>query len=139
MEVDTRPLIAWLYTHKKQIVLPVVLNETEGVHRLEHRQYSGEDALVRNGWGILQPVKSDTVPVQSIDAVVVPALGVDRQGNRIGYGRGFYDRFLRDLRVPTICPVFGECLIDQIPNETHDVPVQIIVTEREVVRAHVVT
>lgn len=133
-EVDTRPLITWLYTHKKQIVLPVVVTRDVREARLEHRSYTGEDALVRNRWGIEEPAMTDEVPVDNIDVVIVPALGVDRQGNRIGYGRGYYDRFLAQIDVPTICPVFRECLLDELPVEPHDVPVRIVVTEHEIAR-----
>ena len=136
MEVDTRPLIAWLYTHKKQIVLPVVVNAAEAPaeQHLEHRRFSGEDALVRSQLGIHEPVESDLVPLADIDVVVVPALGVDRRGNRLGYGRGHYDRFLSKIRVPTVCPVFRECVQRHIPTEPHDIPVGIVVTEKEVIR-----
>lgn len=143
-EVDVRSLIAWLYTQKKQIVLPVVgprsdtsqkdWSRDEMALHLEHRRFESEDALVRSNWGISEPVGGELVPVEHLDAVIVPALGVDRQGNRLGYGRGYYDQFLRGLSIPTICPIFQQCLEASIPREAHDVPVRVIVTENEVLR-----
>jgi 5-formyltetrahydrofolate cyclo-ligase len=134
-EVDLRPLIAWLYAQKKQIVLPVVVaGDASNDERLEHRLFSSEEALVRSRLGIHEPLYAEVAPDDRFDVVIAPALGVDRTGNRLGYGRGHYDRFLNDVRAPIVVPVFQECVVDEIPVETHDVPVDILVTETEVLR-----
>ncbi|HEX7071142.1 MAG TPA: 5-formyltetrahydrofolate cyclo-ligase [Rhodothermales bacterium] len=134
-EVDLRPFIAWLYTLKKQIVLPVVVaDETRREEYLEHRLFSGEEALVRSHLGIREPLHSEAVTVDQIDLVVAPALAADRSGNRLGYGRGHYDRFLRDVAAPIVVPLYQECVLEQIPRDAHDVPVDVLVTETEVIR-----
>ena len=136
-EVDIRPLISWMEEQKKQIVLPVVVTfgHQEGqAPVLTHRRFTGIGSLQPNRWGIQEPTGTETVPLEALDLVVVPALAADRKGYRIGYGGGFYDAFLRNLTIPTICPVFAECLVDAVPSDAHDVPVTVIVTEDEVHR-----
>lgn len=136
-EVDIRPLLFFLHAQKKQIVLPVVVTFGQAdirTVRLRHVLYETEDGLVVNRWGIHEPSGTQTVPIEEIDAIVVPALGAGRNGHRIGHGFGYYDEFLERVTVPTICPVFDECLVDHVPAEEHDVPVSVIITDKEVYR-----
>ncbi len=136
-EVDVRPLIARLAAENKQIVLPVVVTfgrAEAGAPRLRHVRYTDETAFRVNRWGIHEPAGAETVPPEALDLVIVPALGAGRNGYRIGQGLGYYDEFLAGLSVPTLCPVYAECLVEAVPAEPHDVPVSIIVTEREIVR-----
>lgn len=134
-EVDTRPLIARFEADGKTVVLPVVDTDvgSSADPQLSHVRFPGEQALVRNRWGILEPPGGESVPLGAIDVVIVPALGVGRNGHRVGYGMGFYDAFLSRLDVPAVCPVFGACLVDFIPAEAHDRPIDVAVTEDEVI------
>ena len=132
-EVDIRPLIAWLQASGKQIVLPVVDSFT-GTPRLRHVRFETPEALRPNRWGIDEPTDGKSVPVERIDAVIVPALGAGRNGHRLGFGKGYYDAFLRPLKATTVCPVFAACLIDHAPAETHDAPLDILLTEDEIIR-----
>lgn len=101
---------------------------------MDHRLYDGETNLIANRWGILEPAKKQSIPPADLQAVILPSLGVDIQGNRLGYGKGFYDEFLSQCDCPFICPTYSECLFDEIPAMPHDIPVDIIVTENEVLR-----
>ena len=132
-EPDIRPLIAWMQAVGKQIVLPVVDSFT-GAPRLRHVRFETPEALRPNRWGIHEPTGGKSVPVESIDAVIAPALGAGRNGHRLGYGKGYYDAFLRPLKATTICPVFAACLIDHAPAEPHDAPLDILITEAEIIR-----
>lgn len=131
-EPDLRPLLRTLHARGVTVVLPVV-EAFEGPPRLVHRRFEGEAALDVNRWGIAEPT-GEPVALDAVEAVLVPALGVGRNGYRIGHGRGFYDAFLAGLTVPTLCPVYAECLVAHVPAEPHDVPVTAVVTERETVR-----
>lgn len=91
---------------------------------------------LRSGkYGILEPDEQlraeRTVDPQSIDLAVVPGVAFDRKGNRLGYGKGYFDRLL--ARLPPNCPrvalAFDCQLVDTIPAEAHDIPLQTIVTE----------
>ena len=81
--------------------------------------------------GVRQPPRdTPQVPPGEIDAVVLPALAFDRAGFRLGYGGGFYDRFLAGFSGPTIGVTHSALLLDELPHEVHDVPLHWIVTEQ---------
>ena len=134
-EIDTRPLIRRLVAEGKTVVLPAVVSlEPDVPPRLRHLRYRGEEALRSNRWGVCEPTGNETVPLEKIDVVIVPALGAGRNGHRIGHGRGFYDAFLSSIAAPRIGLVYAGCLADVVPAEPHDVALSIIVTERETIR-----
>lgn len=130
-EVDTRPLIDDLQKRDVAIVLPVVTSFEAGTPEMTHRRFTTRASLQTNAWGIPEPVGGDPVPLASIDAVVVPALGAGLNGHRIGHGWGYYDAFLAKLSadIPRIVLAFNACVRPNVPHESHDVPVDMIVTE----------
>lgn len=82
--------------------------------------------------GVRQPPPSTpSIPIGQVDAVVLPALAFDRSGFRLGYGGGFYDRFLADFTGPTIGVTHSGLLLERLPHEPHDIPLAWIVTEIE--------
>ena len=133
-EVDTRPLIRQMLENDRRVVLPVVDFSSLAAPGLEHRELVDESDLQTNRWGIHEPQTGDLIPINEVDLVIVPALGADRSGHRVGYGGGFYDRFLGRISAPAVAVVYSACLTDRIAVEAHDVPVSIVVTESEVVR-----
>lgn len=78
-----------------RISIPKINNQTA---ELEHYYFESREQLENNTWEIPEPVKGVPTSVEKIDVVLVPLLAFDRQGHRLGYGRGFYDRFLRHCR-----------------------------------------
>ena len=80
------------------------------------------------------PTVGDRVTAGSLDAVLVPAAAVDRDGNRLGWGKGFYDRFLSQVEGNplVIAVVFDSDVVVAVPMETHDAPVGAILTETEI-------
>lgn len=97
-------------------------------------------ALVTLGFGLRQPRRDapELPPAEvdgSIDAAVVLGLGFDRRGYRLGYGSGYFDRFLAGRELTTIGLAFDEQLVDRLPAEAHDVPMRLVVTPSELVRA----
>ena len=132
-ELSTSPLVDVLHGRGSRVVMPVVA-AFSGAPRLEHRLYTGRACLVENRWGIAEPQGTERVDPAEIDAVVVPAFGADRRGYRIGHGRGFYDAFLADLGAFSVCAVYAQSLLDEVPHEPHDVAVDAVVTEDETVR-----
>lgn len=132
-EMDTRPLIRLLDAWGKRVVLPVVA-AFEGAPRLRHVSFAGEGRMRPNRWGIPEPHATPDVDPAALDAVVVPAFGAGRNGHRIGHGRGFYDAFLAAVDAPAVGAVFADCFVGHVPAEAHDVPLDVVVTEREVWR-----
>jgi 5-formyltetrahydrofolate cyclo-ligase len=130
-EVDTRPFVDDLVRGGLAVALPVVQDDHAAT--MTHRVFSGPDQLVPNRFGGHQPAHGRRVLPSEMDLVVVPAMAADRRGFRLGFGFGFYDRFLAEVRCPTVCVVYSECLVEHIPEEGHDVPVQFVVTELETI------
>jgi 5-formyltetrahydrofolate cyclo-ligase len=96
-----------------------------------------ESNLVRDSQGMPIPAKTNPTVLGDVDAVLVPAAAVDREGNRLGWGKGYYDRFLDSIDSSTvvIAVVFDSDVLDDIPAEPHDKTVNLIVTERDIYRA----
>lgn len=135
-EVDTRPFITAVYEAGKRVVLPVVKHYRRQIThqpRLHHHLYAGSTSLSPSKWGIPEPAATPLVGLPEIDAVIVPALGADRHGVRLGHGWGFYDEFLMGLAVPKICLVFDTCLVSRLPMSQNDVKMTHIITEAETI------
>lgn len=97
-EVDTLPLITLLQGKDKNIVVPKVASNTAMVNYL----LTDTTTLKKSAWGVPEPVEGIEVPENKIDVVFVPLMAFDTMGNRVGYGAGFYDGFLRECREETI-------------------------------------
>jgi len=132
-EVDTRPLLQTLRGWGATVVLPVVTSYDPATPTMEHRRYEGRASLSTNRWGLREPTGTPRVPPEALDAVIVPGLGGDRRGTRLGRGSGYYDAFLRNCPAPRILLTYDACLVDTLPSDPHDVPVTTIVTEQSVV------
>ena len=129
-EINTDYLIQWLWKQKKKVFVPLCKPETRAMDILSIATF----ADVEPGYfGIREPKKSLCPPVakESIDLVVVPAVAFDRRGYRVGYGGGYYDRFLAGMDVPRIGLAFSCQIVAEVPVDTHDLAVQGIVTEQE--------
>ena len=138
-EIDLRPLLRTHLYEGGQLVLPIMSRSAGDEPMLEHRllaQPSELEALEPNEWGVLEPTTGRSVDPEEADLILVPALAASPDGHRVGYGAGYYDRFLRDLdhAVPTICAVYSACVTRKIPADAHDVRVDALVTEQRVRR-----
>ncbi len=128
-EYDTMPFIEWIWENYPKIHIVISKSDFE-THELKHYLMEKDAPLEHNPWGIPEPVNAPEIDVQQIDAVVAPLLVVDRAGNRIGYGKGFYDRFfaacrpdLRKLGISYFVPIDH---IDGI--QSWDIPISIVFT-----------
>jgi 5-formyltetrahydrofolate cyclo-ligase len=90
--------------------------------------------LSRQAFGILEPSGSGDLAVPSVKSLIlVPSLLLDRHGNRLGLGKGFYDRYLNRVKTSlTLGVVFHEFLIDELPIEPWDVPLDGYITEKKI-------
>lgn len=85
-------------------------------------------------FNIEEPDGDDTTDMSQIDMVVVPAVAYDRRGNRVGRGKGYYDRLLTNTRAIKIGVAYNFQLIDEIDADPHDVAVDYVITERGIIR-----
>jgi len=135
-EVDTFAMIRDALSGGKRVVLPKVERESRTLLLYE---IGSLEELAPGYMGIPEPSKAAEerpVDIDDVDAVIIPGAAFDPSGNRIGYGGGYYDRLLADLKrkVPVIAPAYEEQVIDAVPVDPHDHKVDIIVTDRRVIR-----
>jgi 5-formyltetrahydrofolate cyclo-ligase len=125
-ELDIKPLIVKLMDAGQPVALPVVLGDDEP---LELRLWQDGAPLYEAGFGTLAP--EDSAPRVEPDLILMPLLGFDKHGTRLGYGGGYYDRTLAHLpkRPRLVGFAFARQEVDHIPREAHDVPLDAIVTE----------
>ena len=128
-EVDPRPLAETLHRSGRLLVLPAVIAPRTP---LSFRPWTPGDALEDGPLGTRQPAGIET---WRPDTVLVPLLGFDRSGNRLGYGGGFYDRTLRALRadgpIRAVGAAFAVQELSAVPVGEHDQPLDAVITERE--------
>ncbi|MGI9055615.1 MAG: 5-formyltetrahydrofolate cyclo-ligase [Pyrinomonadaceae bacterium] len=96
-EIDTRPIFEkiWRDFPDTQTLVPRVNFQT---NEIENLKFSIETETAKNAWEIHEPTHNETIETEKIDAVLVPLLCFDRRGFRVGYGKGFYDKFLKNCR-----------------------------------------
>lgn len=128
-EVDPRPLLAVLAQRGLATALPLIVGDDLAFHR-----WAVGDRLVPAGLGTFGPEEAAPSIVPSI--LLVPLVGFDRRGHRLGYGRGFYDRVIARLAAAgplvTIGLAYALQEAPEIPIEPHDRPLDLIATEREI-------
>ena len=127
-EVQTSVLIEE-WSGKKIIALPVVHDNDINFHA-----FTGKEYLNKGVFDIQEPTSTDIIPPEDIDAYIVPGVAFDRNGNRLGRGKGYYDRYLTGINKPIIGICFDFQLIDSIPTENHDVKMSMIITEKEILK-----
>ena len=96
---------------------------------LTARAISSAADLSPGAYGIPEPSGAPIIEKNKIDLVIVPGLGFDKNGFRIGYGKGYYDRFLSDFRGISAGLCFDICLADAIARDDRDIPVKMVITE----------
>lgn len=128
-EVDTHRFIKRAKEDGKRIAVPISIPKDKVLLPFE---ISGLDDLAPGTWGILEPVKDSCRPVDSreIDLAVVPGLAFDHSFHRLGYGAGYYDRFLPSLRKDAVKLGIGYDfqLLDRLPVEKFDIPLDGVIT-----------
>ncbi len=122
-EVDTTPIVDCAEREGKELVVPVVRGDEIKPCRLEGK-------LRKGTFGILEPEVYREVDIAKLDMVLVPGRAFDRHGNRIGRGKGYYDRFLAQLppNVIKIGVCFSCQIFDSLPVQSTDIPVDLVVS-----------
>ncbi|MTV48954.1 5-formyltetrahydrofolate cyclo-ligase [Heliobacillus mobilis] len=132
-EVETKSLIQQALLNAKGIAVPVTQKEERRL--IPAAIFNYPDDLQPGTWGILEPRQVQAVPAQEIDLIVIPGVAFDLRGNRLGYGAGFYDRFLPSLPpdTPKIAFAFELQLMDELISDEHDIPMDLIITESRII------
>jgi len=129
LEPNTSRLAPILLEMGKVVCLPRIISD----YGMELRQYTPDCPMARTSFGIWEPtIDCPLIQKKDVDLVIVPALCYDKQGFRLGYGGGHYDRWLADYTGSTVGMCRDAVLQENVPVEAHDKPVQVIVTESRV-------
>lgn len=134
-EVNTDNIIKRAYEYHKIVVLPVFDSERRKVTTLKVDLPEKDLQPGPRGVGQPNPGRCKPVPLQKIDIGIIPGWAFDEKGGRIGSGQGYYDRFIPELPATTrkVALAFEEQIIQQIPAESHDKYVDIIITDKRVI------
>ena len=133
-EVDTSGLVEAAISMGKRVVLPKVDSDSNS---LTKHSIDGMHETSSGYMGIPEPVTDPCCKVEEIDFIIVAGVAFDENGGRIGYGGGYYDRLLPRVKgLRTIAALaYEEQIYDDLPCEEHDVGMDIIITDRRVLRA----
>ena len=127
-EPDLLPLADLARSLGKQVAFPLCHKED---HTLTFHLVSSPDELSTGAYGILAPSPDAPMPRLTENTLcLLPALSFDRQGYRLGYGGGYYDRFLSNFPGRTVGPIYSCLVSESLPMEEHDKAVHQIITER---------
>jgi 5-formyltetrahydrofolate cyclo-ligase len=119
-EPDTDPLFARLTVEGKRLLLPRI--EASGIVAAD-----GDTALVASRFGVKEPT-GPAVDVGEIDFIIVPGLAFTMAGDRLGFGQGYYDRFLPTVSASSVGVCFNEQVVDELPLAAHDVRVGAVIS-----------
>ena len=125
-EVMTTKLIRSLLEQGKVVMIPQTHKEHLSFHPI-----SSLDETVKGVFGVREPV-SDEGDISAIEAFIVPLLCFDEEGYRLGYGKGYYDRVLKDHKAVKIGIAYDMQKCAHVPHEEHDIPLDVIISENEI-------
>ena len=122
-EVNTLFLFERAKKDGKKIVFPKTITETRELIPVLYT-----NGFVKGAYNIFEPL-GEIFPKECIDVVIVPALSADSNNFRLGYGGGYYDRFLEDFKGKKVTFLFGELKTDKLPTEETDIKTDIVITD----------
>jgi 5-formyltetrahydrofolate cyclo-ligase len=134
-EIDTKDIINKALKENKRIYVPRTEFKTRIMDAVE---ISSLDKLIVNSYGILEPSENEPhIDPNGLDLILVPGVAFDRNGGRMGYGAGFYDRYFKKIngdnikRITKLALAYDFQVIGEVPMEELDMPVDYIITEKE--------
>lgn len=134
-EINTKVIINKALKDKKKIYVPRTEFKTRHMDAVEIKSLEN---LIESKYGILEPlIVEPHIDPSELDLIVVPGVAFDRNGGRMGYGAGFYDRYFKKINKENINKIVKLALayeiqmLDKVPMNAQDVPVDFIITENE--------
>lgn len=131
-EVDTRPIIEAAWIAGKRIAVPKCIHT---IRKMDFRLITSYDSLETVYMGLFEPIINETISIEKdgIDLQIVPGIVFSDEGYRIGFGGGYYDRYMSDYNGNTLSLAFASQTSHSIPIEDHDIPVSKIFTEEKAI------
>ena len=129
-EISPLPLFEICLKMGKTVAFPVCQKEST---TLIFKKVTSLDMLSPSNFGIFEPNEDCEIIIPTENTIcITPALLLSKDGYRLGYGKGYYDRFLKDFNGINMGFSYSACVLDCIPHDAHDIPSNVIITEREV-------
>lgn len=116
------------WQNEKNFYLPVTYKND-----IVFRKYTSETQLVKSKFGVLEPMGQDISDYHFVDLIIVPGVAFDRKMNRVGYGKGYYDKFLSKIKAPKVGICFDFQLLDSVPFDSHDVKMNYLISENDLI------
>lgn len=134
-EPDTSPIIESAWESGKTVAVPCVVPDS---FELFHSQLKSFEDLSSGALGVLEPSSEGRIAMnpESFDLVIIPGVAFDRQGGRLGYGKGYYDRFLEQTAAFRLALAFNFQVLEKVPTEKHDVPMNGVLTESGIIEVN---
>ena len=129
-ETDTRYILEEIYKDKKIAVLPVTDPQTDSILPVCINKYT---EMAEGAYKIQEPKDKITIKKEDIDVVIVPGIAFDRTGARVGFGKGCYDRFLKNTKAKKIGYCYAYQITDKILSDDFDINMDCLITEKELV------
>ena len=127
-EINTHDIMLDILGQNKNLLLPRIVNDN-----LQFYIVSNLEKLEKGNFEIMEP-KDSCKKAEKIDCALIPTVGISKSGVRLGYGKGYYDRFLSLIDAVKISLTYSKQIVKFIPNDSHDIKMDWIVTEDENVK-----
>jgi 5-formyltetrahydrofolate cyclo-ligase len=125
-EVDTLPIVQYCWDNKITVTVPEFIERANEGFKL--REWKRNDHLYETQYGIFHPKNGKTVPLSKVDLAFVPGMAFSSNGNRLGRGKGFYDRMLSEFTGKTVGLCFREQIKEAIPVGDRDIKVDAVIS-----------
>ena len=125
-EVDLKLLLK--FCKEKGIIAAVPRITGSGI--MEAAEYADSSVLQQNKYGIYEPSDTCGIDKENIDVIIVPAVAFDEEGYRLGYGGGYYDRFLENTKAVKTGVCFDFQIVSMLPKEEHDIKMDMVISEK---------
>lgn len=131
-EIDTRQLINIFLHGGRTVILPKIVAGPSA--DMTHHKIESLESLHQGKWEVMEPESDEIFPLEKIETIIVPMVAADTKMNRLGYGKGYYDRFLKEFPdIPKIGLCYDQHVYEEIPTTEHDVKLNKIVTEKQII------
>ncbi|MGN0181376.1 MAG: 5-formyltetrahydrofolate cyclo-ligase [Candidatus Ornithomonoglobus sp.] len=128
-EPSTDGIISHLFSDNKRVVVPISNTDT---FTITPSYLTSPDKLIKGAYGIKEPSECIKADISDIKLALIPGIAFDLSGARIGFGKGYYDRFLAAFKGIKVGICYDFQLLDYVPSSPHDIKMDIIITEKRI-------
>lgn len=135
-EINTKDIISCFFNDNKSVYVPKTNIETKEMNAVKIDSFEN---LVENRYGILEPNNDEEIlNKKDLDLIILPGVAFDYDGGRVGYGGGYYDRYLESISksITKVALVYDFQLLDKVPCEDHDIKADYIITEKRIIECN---